>query len=48
VAGCTGGFFSEWSEITLIPGTLNIGLPGFSEVMKVFVTQASRAFASVH
>jgi len=32
-AGWTDGFLSEWSEITLILGTLNIGFPGFSEVI---------------
>ena len=47
-AGWTGGFFSEWSEITLIPETLNIGFPDFSEVKRVFATPAPRAFASVH
>jgi hypothetical protein len=32
-AGWTDGFLNEWSEITLILGTLNIGFPGFSEVI---------------
>ena len=43
VAGWTGGLFNEWSEITLILGTLNIGFPGFSEVMNSSAPSRSAA-----
>ena len=38
-----GGFLSEWSEITFILGTLNIGFPGFSDVMNSSTPSRSAA-----